>query len=108
MSNDSLFREDRVYQVNCIRAGLSATGKKKWLTTRIVKGKMATKSVICHGHGTNKTPATIMPVQTKQKRKVNLNRDSKRGISSKNETSSASFAVAPQVILIPKKWQRMA
>ena len=93
----------RIYQVNCISAGLSATGRKKWLTIRVVRGKMATKSVIFHGHGTYSTPATIMPVQAMQNRKVNLKRDSRRGISSKKETVSASFAVAPQLILISKK-----
>lgn len=103
IENGNCHIECCIYQVNCISAGLSATGKKKWLTTRAIKGKMATKSVIFHGHGNNSTPAATMPAQAMQNKKVNLKRFKRRGISSKNETASASFAVAPQVILISKK-----
>jgi hypothetical protein len=69
---------------------------------------MATKSLIRQKTGKATAPAIMSPVQSIQKTKVPLNRFKSLGISTKKVVSSASFAVAPHVISIPKKWQRSA
>ena len=80
----------------------------------VPKGQIVTNSVICQSYGTNlpRGPrperTIIMTVMTMHQTNVPRNFRTIVGTSLKKDVSVASFDVAPQVILTPKRWQRRA
>src|SRR5438045_9177061 len=76
------------YQVNSIRAGLRAIGRKKWHTATVHNGKIAVNSLILQSGGRNCALTTIRPTQAKQNRNVYLNFFKTFGISLKKDVFS--------------------
>jgi hypothetical protein len=96
------------HQLNIINAGFNAIGNNKWLNTTEPNGYIALKVVILQNTGKATAPEIIRPIITKQNIKVNLNRFSRRGSSSKNVVFSTSLEVAPHDISISNMCERSA
>ena len=76
----------------------------------VAMGTMAVISLIFQSHGTcGATARNIIPeIPMIEKAMLNLNFFNTLGTSMKKFENSASFAVAPQVILISNMWARSA
>ena len=98
------------YHEKVIKAGLRTMGSSMWLAVTVDMGKIATKSLICQSGGI-KLPSEriIMPTMPMRAKSIlNLNFLRTLGTSMKKLENSASFAVAPHVMLISNMWARRA